>query len=111
MSINEPIELRLRVDDWIHLYVRVMGSGPPVIVPLACWCEEYDVLASAHKLVLYDPRGRGRSSAVELDRVSFQADLKDLEQVQAALNLTPVALIGWSSLAEPRCGAGNSWSR
>ena len=96
MREQAPIELRIRVEEGTYVHVRVIGSGPPVIVPLACWCEEYDVLASSNKLVLYDPRGRGQSSAVGVEQVSFEADLKDLELVQAALNLTPAALIGWS---------------
>ena len=89
-------ETRVPTPDGTSLYVRVVGSGAPVIVPLACWCEEFETLADRNQLVLYDPRGRGRSSAVPAASASFEQDIRDLECVREALELDMVAPIGWS---------------
>lgn len=85
------------VDGDIRLNVRTMGSGdPPVIIPGACWSEEFDVLANHRRLIFYDQRNRGGSTAVDLARISFDNDIADLDAVRAHLSIDRAALIGWS---------------
>src|SRR5262249_60247913 len=91
----KPMETRVATPDGAELYVRAIGSGEPVIVPLACWCEEYETLAGNNQVVLYDPRGRGRSSPLACGCVSFEADVRDLECVREHLDLDMFALVGW----------------
>lgn len=86
----------VRVDDGIDLLVTECGSGDPVLIPFACWTDEYEVLATSHRVIRYDPRGRGGSSSVSLEQVSFEADLRDLEAIRTAMGLDRMALIGWS---------------
>jgi len=88
--------MRVAASDGAELYVHISGTGAPVIIPLACWCEEYEILADRNQLILYDPRGRGRSSAIESGCASFEADVQDLERVREHLDLDMIALIGWS---------------
>ena len=89
------METRVATPDGAELYVRTIGSGAPVIVPLACRCESYETLAGNNQVVLYDPRGRGRSSAIDSGCVSFDADVRDLECVREHLDLDMFALVGW----------------
>jgi pimeloyl-ACP methyl ester carboxylesterase len=90
------MDMRLATSDGAELFVRVVGSGAPVVVPLACWCEEYETLADRNQVVFYDPRGRGRSSAIESGCASFDADIQDLERVREHLDLEMFVPIGWS---------------
>jgi len=90
------MDTHITTPDSAKLFVRVVGSAAPVIVPLACWNEEFEILADRNQVVLYDPRGRGRSSAVAPDCVSFEQDVRDLETVRQNLELEMVALIGSS---------------
>lgn len=89
----------VEVADGVRLFVRSVGSGDAVIVPLACWTEEFDVLADRRRLIFYDPRNRGGSTAVALERISFQNDIDDLDAVRASFGLSRVSLIGWSYFA------------
>ena len=90
------MDTRIATPDGAELFVRVIGGGAPVIVPLACWCEEYEALADRSQVVLYDPHGRGRSSPAAAACVSFEADIGHLECVREHLELDMIALIGWS---------------
>ena len=90
------MDTTVRTPDGAELFVRVVGTGAPVIVPLACWNEEFESLADKNQVVLYDPRGRGRSSAIEAACASFEHDVRDLETVREHLDLEMVALIGSS---------------
>jgi pimeloyl-ACP methyl ester carboxylesterase len=84
--------------DGIRLYYRVAGSGEEtVIVPFALYHgSALDALAEGRRVVTYDPRGRGKSQAAPLDRVSLDYLLSDLETVRRAVGAERVALIGWS---------------
>ncbi|HTS65044.1 MAG TPA: alpha/beta hydrolase [Candidatus Acidoferrales bacterium] len=82
--------------DGAELFVRVVGAGAPVVVPLACWNEEFETLADRSQVVLYDPRGRGRSSAIAPGCASFEQDVRDLEAVREHLDLEMIALAGSS---------------
>jgi len=90
------METRVVTPDGAELFVRVVGDGAPVVIPLACWNEEFEVLADASQLILYDPRGRGQSSPADRGCVGFEQDIRDLESVRAHLDLEMIALIGSS---------------
>jgi pimeloyl-ACP methyl ester carboxylesterase len=88
--------MRVPTPDGLELFAHVAGEGAPVMVPLACWCEEYETLADRNQVILYDPRGRGQSSPINSHCVSFDADVRDLETIREHLDLDMIALIGWS---------------
>ena len=90
------MDTRIHTPDGAELFVRVLGTGAPVIVPLASWCEEFEALAGRNQVILYDPRGRGRSSPIDCACVSFEQDIADLESVREHLDLEMFVLIGWS---------------
>ena len=88
----------LTTADSVRLYYRVVGSGPEtVIVPLALFhATTLDVLADSYRVVLYDPRGRGRSDTVPVGKVSLGHNVNDLDAVRAEVGADRVSLIGWS---------------
>src|SRR5436309_3120697 len=85
----------------LHLYYHVLGDGPEaVVVPNANWLAELlQPLAAegSRRLILYDPRSRGRSSAVtDGRRLSLEEDVADLEAVRRYFGLERMALLGSS---------------
>jgi proline iminopeptidase len=90
------------------LYVRDVGSGPPLIVlhggpdfDHRYLLPDLDRLADAFRLVYYDQRGRGQSAeGVRPDEVSLASEIEDLDRVRRALRLEPAALLGhsWGAL-------------
>jgi pimeloyl-ACP methyl ester carboxylesterase len=84
--------------DGIRIYYRVAGNGPEtVIAPFALFHgNALDALAKGRRVVTYDPRGRGKSQAAPLDRVSLDYLLSDLETVRSAVGAEKVAIVGWS---------------
>jgi proline iminopeptidase len=88
-------------DDGTRLFYRMVGAGPQaVVVPVGFYLEEaLAPLAATHRrLVFYDPRGRGRSDAVDTSQVSLDHQIRDVESVRRAFGLERIALIGWSGL-------------
>lgn len=85
----------------VRLYYRRLGRGPKtVVIPLAAWWgSQADALADRMEVVLYDPRGRGRSDPVtENTPVGIDHGVADLESVRRHLGLDRMSLIGWSYL-------------
>lgn len=84
--------------DGVRLFYRVAGSGEEtVIAPFALYHgAAFDRLADGRRVVTYDPRGRGRSQAVPLERVSLDYLLSDLDSVRQAVGAEKAAIIGWS---------------
>lgn len=83
----------------IQLYFRELGSGPEaVVVPNASWLAgSFEALAADRRVILYDPRSRGRSSAVTDPRqLGIEHDVQDLERVRQYFGLSRMALIGSS---------------
>jgi proline iminopeptidase len=89
----------------LHLYYHVLGDGPEtVVIPNANWLSEplAELAQSAEstegrRLIFYDPRSRGRSSAVTDGRqLSLEDDVADLEVVRRYFGLERMALIGAS---------------
>ena len=90
----------LTTADSVRLYYRILGAGhETVIVPLASLHgTSLDALARGRRLVLYDPRGRGRSDTVPPAKVSLDYNLADLDAIRAEVGAERAALIGWSGL-------------
>src|SRR6185295_3224866 len=90
----------------LHLYYRLLsdeaaGGGKPevpLVVPNANWFGDLLApLAAQRPLIFYDPRGRGRSSAVTDGRqLSLEADVADLEAIRRFFGLDRMALLGAS---------------
>lgn len=91
----------VRADDGAgRLYYQIVGEGPQtVVVPVGFYLADHlRPLARGRRLVFYDPRGRGRSDAVDTSMVSLDKQLEDLETLREALRIERMALIGWSGL-------------
>lgn len=83
----------------LHLYYRVLGEGAEtVVIPNANWLwEPLQPLAEGRRLILYDPRSRGRSSAVtDARQLGLAADVEDLEAVRRYFGLDRMTLLGSS---------------
>ncbi len=83
----------------LNLYYRVVGEGAEtVVVPNASWLADALLpLAEGRRLILYDPRSRGRSSAVTDRRhVGLEQDVRDLEAVRRYFGLDRLSLLGTS---------------
>ena len=96
-----------RTADGVHLAIATRGSGMPV-VKTANWLNhiEYDWrspiwspligdLSSRYRLIRYDERGNGLSDW-NVEDISFDAFVRDLETVVDALGLERFALLGIS---------------
>jgi pimeloyl-ACP methyl ester carboxylesterase len=86
--------------DSVRLWFRVVGEGTETVVaPVAVYHGiQLDQLAKGRRLVLYDPRARGRSDSVPPNKVSLDHQIRDLETIRRTVDAPRVALIGWSGL-------------
>lgn len=87
--------------DGTRLYYRQIGEGSQVVViPVGFYLEEAlsPLAKPGRRLIFYDPRGRGRSDAVDTSRVSLDHQVSDLEALRQSLGIERMALIGWSGL-------------
>jgi pimeloyl-ACP methyl ester carboxylesterase len=85
----------------LRLYYRWAGTrrDNPIIVPLGTWWgRQLDRLAANHAVLLYDPRGRGRSNPRPEAGGGMDDDIEDLEQLRQQLHIGSISLIGWSYL-------------
>lgn len=83
----------------LQLYFRILGEGSEtLVVPNANWLGDALLpLAEGRRLILYDPRSRGRSSTVTDPRqLSLEEDVADLEAVRCYFGLDRMALLGAS---------------
>jgi proline iminopeptidase len=85
----------------LHLYYRILGEeggAATVVVPNANWLwEALQPLAEGRRLILYDPRSRGRSSTVTDPRhLSLEEDVADLEAIRRYFGLDRMILLGSS---------------
>jgi proline iminopeptidase len=81
----------------LHLYYRVLGEGEEtVVVPNANWLGELlHPLAEGRRLIFYDPRSRGRSSAItDRRQLGLEEDVSDLEAVRRYFGLDRMGLVG-----------------
>ncbi|MFL6812966.1 MAG: alpha/beta fold hydrolase [Bradyrhizobium sp.] len=109
---SEPDDLKLKVEycrapDGVRLAYAMVGSGPP-LVKTANWMNHlefdwespdvrhlYSSLARDFTLLRYDARGNGLSDW-DVEDVSLDAWVKDLETVVDAAGLERFPLLGWS---------------
>jgi pimeloyl-ACP methyl ester carboxylesterase/DNA-binding winged helix-turn-helix (wHTH) protein len=111
---GEPATSRMRQDiqfctasDGVRIAYATVGSGPPLL-KTANWLNhlEYDwqspvwshllrALASHHRLIRYDERGNGLSDW-DVEDISFEAFVRDLESVAEANVLRRFPLLGIS---------------
>lgn len=83
----------------LQLYYRILGEGSEtLVVPNANWLgDALHPLAEGRRLILYDPRSRGRSSAVTDPRqLNLAEDVADLEAVRRYFGLDRMTLLGTS---------------
>jgi proline iminopeptidase len=83
----------------LQLYFRILGEGPEtLVVPNANWLGDALLpLAEGRRVIFYDPRSRGRSSAVTDPRqLSLEEDVADLEAVRRYFGLDRMTLLGTS---------------
>lgn len=103
MPDNRARTRRVRVDG-AELFVRRLGSGPPILclhgglgldhTYLSPWL---DPLARHHSVVYYDHRGNGRSSApADWSEVDHDVWAADVERLRLALGLDDIILFGHS---------------
>jgi pimeloyl-ACP methyl ester carboxylesterase len=90
------------VDEGVELRHKTIGDGPEaVLVPAAVYMEyEFERLADPSRtLILYDQRGRGKSSAVaDALKISMDFEIADMEALRQHLGKEKISLIGWSYL-------------
>lgn len=103
MDEREVRQAFVRVDG-ARLFVAELGAGPPLVVvhggpdfDHAYLRPELDRLAGAARLVYYDQRGRGRSSAgVRPTDVTLASELRDLDALITHLGVPAAAVLGHS---------------
>lgn len=84
------------------MYYRLVGAGSDTLVAVPggpAWSVRYleealRPLAAKHTLLLYDPRGRGRSQAAAGGGVSLAGDVQDLEALRSHFHLETMTLLG-----------------
>jgi pimeloyl-ACP methyl ester carboxylesterase/DNA-binding winged helix-turn-helix (wHTH) protein len=93
--------------DGVRIAYAVAGQGPPLVKAAnwlnhleydwrsPIWSELFHELAADHRLVRYDERGNGLSDW-DVDDISFEAFVRDLESVVEAAGLDRFALFGMS---------------
>jgi len=85
----------------LRLYYRWLSSTreAPIVAPLATWWgRQLDRLADGRAVLVYDPRGRGRSDPRPEAGGRIDDDIEDLERLRRELQLQRISLIGWSYL-------------
>ena len=88
----------------IELYCRTVGEGQPLVVvhggpdfDHTYLLPDFDRLAAGYRLVYYDQRGRGRSRGrVNLETLSIDRYVDDLEAVRRHVGLDQIAVVGHS---------------
>jgi proline iminopeptidase len=85
------------------LYCRAVGQGPAIVVlhggpdfDHSYLLPEMDRLAESFRLVYYDQRGRGRSTAVAPEEVGIVSEVEDIDSVRRHFGLESVAVLGHS---------------
>ena len=93
--------------DGVRIAYAEVGKGPPLVKAAnwlnhleydwesPIWCHLLQTLASEHQLIRHDQRGNGLSDR-EVDDISFDAFVRDLESVVDASNLERFPLLGIS---------------
>jgi pimeloyl-ACP methyl ester carboxylesterase/ketosteroid isomerase-like protein len=89
--------------DGVKLYARKLGGGSPVtlIVPLDFTLHEpFRQFADVATIISYDLRSRGRSSRGEVNTLTIDQDVRDLEAVRAHFKVEKFVPVGFSYLGK-----------
>lgn len=88
----------IRSHDGLKLAYRTVGTGPQaVVVPLGFMMSAFERLATPERtLIFFDQRNRGRSDAVDPERLSIHDEARDIESVRSHLGRDKISLIGYS---------------
>jgi proline iminopeptidase len=85
-----------------ELYYREIGQGRPIIVlhggvdlDHTYLLPDMDRLADAYRLIYYDQRGRGKSVG-NVEKISIESEMQDLDAVRKYFGFESVALLGHS---------------
>ena len=101
-SAPEVVRGHVTTDDGVALSYQIVGNGKQtVVVPMSIYLREaLAPLAERgdRRLVFYDPRHRGPSDRGDMNAVSLDRQVQDLEQLRAGLGIDSMAIIGWSGL-------------
>lgn len=104
--MDEREEFFVDVAPGQRVFCVSIGSGAPVLlVTIACWlARDVDPLADGRRVVLVDPRGRGRSDPPsDPGRLSVDTLVDDLDAVRRAVDAERVSLFGWSASGAVAC--------
>lgn len=85
----------------VRLYYRWLSAAreAPIVAPAATWWgNQLDRLAAGRAVLVYDPRGRGRSDPRPPNGGGLDDEILDLERLRAELGFARLSLIGWSYL-------------
>ena len=89
--------------DGVKLHYRMVGSGPlTIIVPLGfVMYDQVKQFADLARVITYDMRSRGRSTrAQDVNTLTIEQDVKDLETVRAHFKADKFIPIGYSYLGK-----------
>jgi 3-oxoadipate enol-lactonase len=92
---------KLRLSDATMLHYETCGAGPPLLAVHGLgssgddWAFQRDAFAAAHRLILPDLRGSGRSDKPR-GRYSIAGFAEDLAQLLDALGVDAVDVVGFS---------------
>jgi proline iminopeptidase len=95
-----PDEGYLTTDAGVRLHYRVLGGGlDTLVIPgESWWAGHANALARGRKVVVYDPRNRGRSDVTDPSKLGIEHEIRDLKELHRHLSLKRTTLIGWSYL-------------
>lgn len=99
---TDTVSNTFRTDDGAILYYEVYGTGKPILfVPgFAGYTRSFEKniagLSAKYQVVLYDPRGFGKSSKTNSGN-TVERHTEDLRQLIEYLDLQDLCLVGWSS--------------
>ena len=96
-----PLDGYLPVEN-ARLYYRAIGQGQPILLlhggpdfDHTYLLPDMDRLSDAFRLIYYDQRGRGKSSG-NIQDVSLQSEIQDVERLREYFQLESVAVLGHS---------------
>jgi len=98
----------LRKINGTKLYIKTMGHGEPIVLVHggpglnhSYFLPQFKELAKHYKLIFYDQRGCGKSSAnVDTNSITMENFVKDLEGIRKVFGLKKMNLLGhsWGAL-------------
>lgn len=91
----------MTIQPGLRLYYRRLGPKReiPIVAPAATWWgRQLDRLADGRAVIVYDPRGRGRSDPRPETGSGLADEIEDLERLRGDLSVERMSLVGWSYL-------------